>query len=195
MSVYTILTIVNYAGFPTAINLWSALTFVVLFFRPISGSPLTPVPEALQRFENSSLNIQPLKKLNSLIKNRNIMSSASSGSPEARSRGDSEERIKLILFDLDGTLYYVPEFEAMYRESIILTYAKKFDVPIEIARVVMKKKSDELSKRGVVVSSNHLANEFRISWDEKEIGELKFLPFDKYIKPNLNLKRLPDFDT
>src|SRR3989338_8186315 len=89
----------------------------------------------------------------------------------------SNEKIKLILFDLDGTLYHAQEFEAMYREALVRTYAERNNVSIETAREVIQNKSDELSNKGAV-SSNQLSLEFSISWGGKEIGELKHMPFD-----------------
>lgn len=101
-----------------------------------------------------------------------------------------DERIKLILFDLDGTLYHAPEFEVMYREALVRTYVERNNVSIETAREVIQNKSDELSNKGAV-SSNQLSLEFSISWGGKEIGELKHMPFD-LIKPNPKLKEFLD---
>jgi len=102
--------------------------------------------------------------------------------------GTTSRGIKVILFDLDDTLYSCAGIKEMYREAFVKTYAEKYSVPYEQAKAIVEGKRQEiLRKRNGPVSDNQVALELGVSWEEKEQGELRYLPFSE-IKRDQSLR-------
>ncbi|MEO0142519.1 MAG: HAD family hydrolase [candidate division WOR-3 bacterium] len=97
--------------------------------------------------------------------------------------------LKIIIFDLDGTLYTSTEVYQKFAEAAYHTYAKLKNTTIEQAKEILERRREELKReRGYAVPYTLALLSFGIPIEEWHKENIKFFNAGDYLKPNSELK-------
>lgn len=99
--------------------------------------------------------------------------------------------LKVIIFDLDGTLYKSPEIYQKFAEAAYYTYAKLRKTTIEQAKSILEKRREEMRKqKGYPVPYTLALLSFDIPIEEWHKKNIKFFDAGSYLKPDIQLKQV-----
>uniref|UniRef100_A0A7C6AHD6 HAD family hydrolase n=1 Tax=candidate division WOR-3 bacterium TaxID=2052148 RepID=A0A7C6AHD6_UNCW3 len=97
--------------------------------------------------------------------------------------------LKIILFDLDGTLYTSPEVYQKFADAAYHTYAKVKNTTIEKAKEILEKSREEMKReRGYAVPYTLALLSFGISIEEWHKENIKFFNAGDYLSEDKILK-------
>lgn len=97
--------------------------------------------------------------------------------------------LKIILFDLDGTLYTSPEVYQKFAEAAYHTYAKIKNTTIEKAKEILENRREEMKKeKGYAVPYTLALLSFGIPIEEWHRENIKFFNAGDYLKKDEKLK-------
>lgn len=99
--------------------------------------------------------------------------------------------IKVILFDLDGTLYKSDEVYQKFAEAAYYTYAKIKKTSIKQAKEILEKRRDEMKKeKGYSIPYTLALLSFGIPIEEWHKENIKFFNAGDYLKRDDRLKEI-----
>jgi putative hydrolase of the HAD superfamily len=97
--------------------------------------------------------------------------------------------IKIILFDLDGTLYKSTEVYQKFAEAAYHTYAKIKNTTVDEAKQVLEQKRDEMKReKGYAVPYTLALLSFGIPIEEWHRENINFFNAGDFLKEDQNLK-------
>uniref|UniRef100_A0A7C4TD41 HAD family hydrolase n=1 Tax=candidate division WOR-3 bacterium TaxID=2052148 RepID=A0A7C4TD41_UNCW3 len=100
-----------------------------------------------------------------------------------------EKMIKVILFDLDGTLYKSSEVYQKFAEAAYFTYAKIKKTTIEEAKEVLEKRREEMKKeKGYAVPYTLALLEFGISIEQWHRENIAYFNAGDYLMKDEKLR-------
>ncbi|MGQ9465175.1 MAG: HAD family hydrolase [bacterium] len=99
--------------------------------------------------------------------------------------------LKVIIFDLDGTLYKSPEIYQKFAEAAYYTYAKLRKTTIEQAKSILETRREEIKRqRGYPVPYTLALLSLDIPIEAWHKENIKFFDPGKYLQPDIQLKRI-----
>ncbi len=99
--------------------------------------------------------------------------------------------IKVIIFDLDGTLYISSEVYKKFAEAAYYTYAKIKKTSVEEARVVLEQRREEMKKeRGYAVPYTLALISFGIPIEQWHKENIEFFDAGEYLEEDKELQKM-----